>query len=477
MNELYVRIRGDVVVGVPESYVYLTTYVLLEQEDWFEREIRFVRRFLRPGMHCVDIGANYGVYALTIAKAVMPGGSVTAFEPTAATAARLRASVARNGFTHLRIVPLALSAAEGTRELHTYENSEMNSLAPTRDDMASTIETVAISTLDRQQAALQWPSIDFVKIDAEGEEAHILDGGEAFFRAQSPLVMFEIVDTRGDQRDRLAPRFKSLGYDLYRLIGPDALLVPASFGAEIGTADYNLFACKPDRAAQLAASGLLVLEVASRVATTGGAGRVLYHRQPYATAFGHPAMCGERYGTALDAYAHWRDPTRAPDERCAALRDSFIAAEGAMRERPSLARLSTFGRIACEMARPELAAQVATGVIELLTRGASPPDEPFFPIDRRYDQHVPANPQQWLLASSLQAMEEWRTPSGYYIPIEAQRLDILDWLQTTPFASAPIERRRQLQRIHAGLQRQRMRVPLLARAAPDNLNPELWAGA
>ena len=53
MNELYVRISGGVVVGVPESYVYLTTYVLLEQEDWFEREIRFVRRFLRPGMRSV----------------------------------------------------------------------------------------------------------------------------------------------------------------------------------------------------------------------------------------------------------------------------------------------------------------------------------------------------------------------------------------------------------------------------------------
>src|SRR6185437_16425775 len=108
MNELYVRIRGNVVVGVPVSYVYLTTYVLLEQEDWFEKEIRFVRRCLGRGMHCIDIGANYGVYALTMAKAVMPGGSVTAFEPTATTAAMLRASVVRNGLAQLQIVPLAL---------------------------------------------------------------------------------------------------------------------------------------------------------------------------------------------------------------------------------------------------------------------------------------------------------------------------------------------------------------------------------
>lgn len=477
MDALYIRIPGDVVVGVPDSYGYLTTYVLLEQEDWFEKEIRFVRRFLRPDMHCIDIGANYGVYALTMAKAVAPGGSVAAFEPTAATAAMLQASAARNGFSHLRVLPLALSATEGTREFHTYPNSEMNSFAPVSAVIASTVETVAVSTLDRQQAALQSPSIDFVKIDAEGEEANILAGGEAFFRAQSPLVMFEIVAAEGDRLAALAPRFEALGYDLYRLIGPDSLLVPASFSREIDTADYNFFACKPDRAARLAAVGGLVREVPSPPATTRDAGLALYHRQPYGAVFGDPVVQSDRYGLALDAYALWCDPGRTAGERCVALRESFTAAEAASRERPSIARLSTFGRIAREIAKTDLAAQVAVRLIDLLNKGGPPPDEPFFPIDRRYDSHRPANPRQWLLAAGMQAMEEWRSASGYYIPVKSQRLDMLDWLQTTPFASAGIERRRQLQRIRAGLQPQRLRVPLLAQAAPDNLNPELWSGA
>ena len=271
MDELYIRIRGDVIVGVPESPDYLTTYVLLEREDWFEKEISFVRRFLRPGMHCIDIGASYGAYALTMAKAVEPGGAVTAFEPAAATAAILRASVARNGFRHMQVVALALSRAEGTRELHTYPNSEMNSFSPLRDEI-SAIELVAVSTLDRQQAALQWPPIDFVKIDAEGEEANILAGGEAFFRTQSPLVMFEIASGGGDQRAALAPRFAQFGYGIYRLIGPDSLLVLLDVSPDIDSADYNFFACKPDRAAQLAAQGFLVLDVPASAGAERGAG-------------------------------------------------------------------------------------------------------------------------------------------------------------------------------------------------------------
>jgi len=32
------------------SPAFLTTYVLLEQEDWFENEILFLRKLMRPGI-------------------------------------------------------------------------------------------------------------------------------------------------------------------------------------------------------------------------------------------------------------------------------------------------------------------------------------------------------------------------------------------------------------------------------------------
>jgi hypothetical protein len=43
--------------------------VLIEQEDWFEKEICFVRRVLQPGTCAADIGANYGTYTLAMAPA------------------------------------------------------------------------------------------------------------------------------------------------------------------------------------------------------------------------------------------------------------------------------------------------------------------------------------------------------------------------------------------------------------------------
>ena len=51
-------------VVVPDSLDLITPYVLLEQGDWFEDEIKFLRGVVQPGATVVDIGANYGVYAL-----------------------------------------------------------------------------------------------------------------------------------------------------------------------------------------------------------------------------------------------------------------------------------------------------------------------------------------------------------------------------------------------------------------------------
>src|SRR5689334_11219087 len=102
MDELFVRVRGGGGVCVPAS-PSMTTYVLLEQEDWFEKEIAFVRRVLRPGMRAIDIGANYGLYTLAMAQNVGPEGAVWSYEPASAASDCLRRTIARNGLTNIHL--------------------------------------------------------------------------------------------------------------------------------------------------------------------------------------------------------------------------------------------------------------------------------------------------------------------------------------------------------------------------------------
>ena len=86
MRELCVRTAEDgAILSVPNAINAITTYVLLEQEAWFEKEVAFVRRYIRPGMTAIDIGANLGVYSIPMARQAGLTGAVYAYEPTSET--------------------------------------------------------------------------------------------------------------------------------------------------------------------------------------------------------------------------------------------------------------------------------------------------------------------------------------------------------------------------------------------------------
>src|SRR5260370_17805552 len=101
MRTKTLEIAGGVRVVVPDSLNLLTPYVLFEQRDWFEDEIGFIRRLLRPGQQAIDIGANYGVYPLTMAKIVGPPGAVWAFQPASSTVALLPPGLPPHEFTQV----------------------------------------------------------------------------------------------------------------------------------------------------------------------------------------------------------------------------------------------------------------------------------------------------------------------------------------------------------------------------------------
>ena len=129
-EELEIVVAGDVRVVVPADIRRMTPFILLEQEDWFEDEIGFVRRLLQPGEAAIDVGANYGLYTLAMARAVGPSGRVLAVEPASRTMAWLRRSLERNGFAQVVTAQAALSDRAGEAMLPLRDNPEINSLRP-----------------------------------------------------------------------------------------------------------------------------------------------------------------------------------------------------------------------------------------------------------------------------------------------------------------------------------------------------------
>lgn len=481
-SKITIRMTGDVRVSVPSNGQLMTTYVLHEQEDWFEDEIRFLRKLVRPGMLVIDIGANYGLYSLSLARVLGEGGRVVAVEPCAATASHLRESLVINQFHQITVVQSALSNKVGTARLQTGANSELNSLVSDGQFGASS-EEVDLTTLDRLAEEYGCDGVDFIKMDAEGEEERIIEGGRQFFQTQSPLVMYEIKS--GDKINLgLVGAFAALGYASFRLVPGIGMLVPFDAAGKLEAYQLNLFCCKPDRAAALARDGVLAMGdvEAPPLPEAEHWWRNDLAKRPFARGMqdswfstGRASSEGVTgYDSILSLYGAAHDPGHDASKRHAALREAFERLTALFQTDRDPYHLSTYARIAREFGERQVAVSVIGRALQSVTQAdPDPPGEPFLPASEHFDDMEPAGKfRAWLLASLLDQGVSLYTFSTYFAP--GDLLQSLEMLKSTGFQRPEMERRRQLMRMRSNLQPAPEPDSCLVQYHAGNLNPEFW---
>jgi FkbM family methyltransferase len=467
MDEMFLRMADGTHIVVPSSLSAITTYVILEQENWFEKEPAFLACWLRPGMNAIDIGANLGVYSLPMAELVGPEGQVFSYEPASETRRLLAISKAKNGSDNLHIIAAALSDGEREGHLVLGTSSELNTLHGSGPG-----ESVRITSLDAEEKTRNWSTIDFLKIDAEGEEERILAGARSFFAERSPLVMFEVAAGE-NQNENLPSAFIAMGFSLFRLLAGAPVLVPT--GTVPLDYELNLFAAKPDRAAALAREGLLVERMPEWMPNDDTRARALefFRAQPFAPIFTQledgAVAADQVYRDALAGYAMWRSEDLALPERCAALRFACDTLTALCATEPTLSRLSTLARISWEMGHRAISVDALRKLADVLKRGTGRITEPFWPASARFDGIAPGpNVVEWFTVAALEQLEK----SALFTSRFGNSGVDLDWLSRQPLAAIEIERRRVLRRLAAG---QPMEVPpRLKTPAPDHLNADVW---
>ena len=357
-----IMITGDISVTVPASPQLMTTYILIEQGDWFEDEIKFLRYYVKPGMNVIDVGANYGCYSLSIAGITGSTGKVWAIEPTEATAACLRRSIQSNNFDNIELIQAGLSIRSGEAELFTSDNSELNSLS---SDAVSgnRHETIKLLTLDQCKEDYDWDNIDFIKLDAEGEEVNILKGGENMLATMSPLIMCEL--KHGSKINLpLIKQFNQMGYSCYRLIPGLNTLVPFEHNQPFDLYLLNLFCCKEDRASQLEEAGVIVRECDTTAVWSHEAAKQYIRDLPYAGHINNRQDTlrkdrADEYQDILSAYITALSESVSSRDRVACLMQALdkLRAMLSRGERDS-ARLVTFSRIAFDAGEQHLGVEI-----------------------------------------------------------------------------------------------------------------------
>ena len=198
-------------------------------------EVALTRSLIRPGDTVADVGANKGAYVYWLRDSVGASGTVLAVEPQPTLASYLRSSVDAFGWSNVRVVEAALSNTTGTAQLHVPGAGAPPGAsleAAVLDGTPGRTVTCALDTLDHLAEGLG--PLKFLKVDVEGHELSVFEGGERTLRRDRPHLLFEC-EARHLTRHRMQDVFgflQGLNYTGYLLLN-HSLLPIARFSPEL----------------------------------------------------------------------------------------------------------------------------------------------------------------------------------------------------------------------------------------------------
>lgn len=192
MHQLRERER-EVTVRIGDKHYKMVSddEYLSDDENGFDPHmVHLFGSLLRAGDVVLDIGANVGCTALLFAEAAK---LVHAFEPSPSTFAFLSRNVKRSGLANIVVHNIGLGERD---ELNTISYSPQNRSGGYVSNSISTssnhvTEAIQINRLDDLAASL-CETVDFIKIDVEGFEGHVLRGSRQVLSQNRPLAVMEL---------------------------------------------------------------------------------------------------------------------------------------------------------------------------------------------------------------------------------------------------------------------------------------------
>jgi FkbM family methyltransferase len=149
--------------------------------DYNAEELDFLRAHTPAGGVFVDVGANVGTYAMTLARRVGASGKVIAIEPHPVTHARLAFNRNASGLVQVILIAAAAGPADGELMIET-DGDNLGASHIVSGERAGHALRVPSLRLLRVLEDAGTQRVDALKIDVEGFEDRVLTG----FFAEAP---------------------------------------------------------------------------------------------------------------------------------------------------------------------------------------------------------------------------------------------------------------------------------------------------
>ena len=216
---------------------------------------QIISKFCNPGSIVMDIGANMGEWSLHMAKMVGGNGRVFCFEPIPSMVQALEKTIAINNFSQVSISECAISNKTGHSQFSIPFDKDYQAIpswsrlvlgeefaTPKWIDnpwaKVATTKTIEVqtTTLDRFTSEKSITKLDFIKIDVEGHEKYVIEGGQKTLKTLKPAIILEAANEETADREIIADQLRKLNYKLVGIVMQDGV-IEASWSQYINMKD------------------------------------------------------------------------------------------------------------------------------------------------------------------------------------------------------------------------------------------------
>jgi FkbM family methyltransferase len=181
----------------------------LNQASWHEKDSTIFRSLLYPGATAIDVGANIGFVSAILASLVGEGGRVVALEPASRTFAKLVTTLSVNRLEN--VVPLNVGCGSARRSMVLHDVTGSSGNASIVGD-GPVLDRISVVPLDDIPEVWETP-VALIKIDTEGFEPDVLEGGRRLIGEFRPVIYLEMGGDYLESTRRSIAVLRDLGYD------------------------------------------------------------------------------------------------------------------------------------------------------------------------------------------------------------------------------------------------------------------------
>ena len=198
--------HGTFLYNIHDSFI---SQSLDRYGEWCEAELHVLGQVIKPRDLILDIGANIGTHTIYFARQVTDHGCVFAFEPQHLIFQNLCANIALNALTNVIVRQQAVGNRNETIRLPIFDPRRDRNFGAISMAGHATGEPVKVIRIDD----LRLERCNLIKVDVEGMERDVLEGGRETIAKHRPILF---VENNTEERSwAIIALIDSLDYDAY----------------------------------------------------------------------------------------------------------------------------------------------------------------------------------------------------------------------------------------------------------------------